>query len=232
MTYYSQHGEDKVLEALFPGKTDGYFIEVWALDGRRFSNTLTFEERGWTGLLIEPHPAYVPLLRKNRPGATVLPLCASDKNEVVTFYSNARGSLSTMDASLESMFREGYGPWFHGFVPLRIPARRLTTILDFLKAPKEPDILSVDAEGCDHLVLAGLDLKVYRPRVVVVEFITRESRDRSEEIMAAGGYSVAREISNNFVFCREPEDVRTIETADGTCELVHTENTIAGEVKK
>lgn len=232
MTYYSQHGEDKVIEALFPGKTDGFFIEVGALDGKRFSNTLSFEERGWTGILVEPHPLYTALLRKNRPNSTVLPICVSDKDELVTLYSNARGSLSTLDPAMEATFKKAYAPWFHGFVPIQVPSRRLTTILDFLGAPSRPDILSIDTEGCDHLVLYGLDAEKYTPRVIIAEYMNNESRKHTESIMAKRGYRLARELSNNLLFCYNAEDEKIIREADGTCELVHTENTVIGEVSK
>ena len=51
MSYYSQHGEDKYIESLFPEK-EGVCIEVGAYDGITLSNTLHFEQKGWTALCI------------------------------------------------------------------------------------------------------------------------------------------------------------------------------------
>ena len=56
MSYYSQHGEDKYIESLFPEK-EGVCIEVGAYDGITLSNTLHFEQKGWTALCIEPIPS-------------------------------------------------------------------------------------------------------------------------------------------------------------------------------
>ncbi len=54
--FYSQHGEDILLSAVFAGKKDGYFVEIGGHDGRHLSNTLHFELAGWTGALVEAHP--------------------------------------------------------------------------------------------------------------------------------------------------------------------------------
>lgn len=34
----------------------GYFVEIGANDGLKFSNTFNLEKIGWTGILIEPDP--------------------------------------------------------------------------------------------------------------------------------------------------------------------------------
>lgn len=52
---YSQHGEDAVLAALFEeiGVTNRCLVDIGAGDGYRFSNTRSFIEQGWTGLLLD-----------------------------------------------------------------------------------------------------------------------------------------------------------------------------------
>lgn len=73
MTYHSELGQDKFLEAkFFKGKRNGVFIELGATDGVHNSNTLYYEKAlGWTGLLIEPIPWYFEdgHLRENRPNS-------------------------------------------------------------------------------------------------------------------------------------------------------------------
>jgi hypothetical protein len=56
-TFYSQIGQDKwVLETVFPGVRDGFFLDVGSGDGTVGSNTKALEERGWRGLCIDPFP--------------------------------------------------------------------------------------------------------------------------------------------------------------------------------
>jgi len=54
-TYYSQNGEDGILEAIFEkiGIENKWCLEVGAADGILFSNTRHFVEQGWNALLIE-----------------------------------------------------------------------------------------------------------------------------------------------------------------------------------
>jgi hypothetical protein len=49
-----------------------------------------------------------------------------------------------------------------------VPARTLTSLLDEIGAP-EVDLLSLDVEGFEPQVLAGLNLEKYPPRWILVE---------------------------------------------------------------
>ena len=67
--YHSQIGQDKYLEEeIFRGQRNGFFVEIGAVDGLHFSNTLFFERhRDWFGICIEPNPIeYRKLLSSGR----------------------------------------------------------------------------------------------------------------------------------------------------------------------
>ena len=53
--YYGQHLEDKyIIENFFKNKTNGFFVELGALDGIQFSNTYYLENNmNWSGVLID-----------------------------------------------------------------------------------------------------------------------------------------------------------------------------------
>jgi len=55
--YYSQFGEDRLLDKLFEGRRRGVCVEVGANNGVDGSTTLYFEEIGWDCILVEPNPA-------------------------------------------------------------------------------------------------------------------------------------------------------------------------------
>src|SRR5262245_11432257 len=56
-TSHSWFGQDKwVSEAIFPGVTNGFFLDVGSADGTDGSNTKALERRGWTGICIDPFP--------------------------------------------------------------------------------------------------------------------------------------------------------------------------------
>jgi hypothetical protein len=37
--YYSQHGEDYLINQIFGKRTEGFYVEVGCIDGKRFSNS-------------------------------------------------------------------------------------------------------------------------------------------------------------------------------------------------
>jgi len=105
-SYYSQHGEDFILNKIFPNP-NGFFVEVGCIDGLRFSNTLFFEKKGWKGICIEAHTSYIDLIKSNRLNSRVVHCAIGEKDEgIVTFYANARGSLSSLDKTEEERFKK------------------------------------------------------------------------------------------------------------------------------
>mgnify|MGYP001083872865 FL=1 len=64
--YYGQWETDKVIESYFDKGYKGVCIEVGAADGIKGSNTLYFEECGWSALCIEPNTEHTESLEKNR----------------------------------------------------------------------------------------------------------------------------------------------------------------------
>ncbi len=206
-TYYSQNGEDCILWALFEDQfTPGFFVEVGALDGTRFSNTYSFEQAGWHGICVEAHPDYMDLLRSNRPNSIIVHATVADEDkEGVTFYANSRGSLSTLDPSLEDEFRR-YGKYFTGWEIKRVPMRTLDSILTESGAPAPIDIISIDIEGTEMAALSGFNLYKHFPRVMVIEALDKSTEREMDTHMAGAGYIRARKLSNNIFYCREEAD--------------------------
>jgi FkbM family methyltransferase len=200
VNYYSQHGEDVILDLLFKNKESGFFVEVGCIDGRRFSNTLTFEERGWKGLCIEAHSSYIELLKKNRLNSIVVHCAAAEKDEDdVPFYANSRGSLSTLDVTKENYFRQNYGAWFTGFEKQTVNKRRLDSIFRQYGI-KDIDILSLDIEGYEIEALKGIDLSDFRPLVFVIESDSQKHEIALDEILLSKGYTKFYRLSQNIFY--------------------------------
>lgn len=211
--YYSQSGEDILLWQLFDTSQErGVFVEVGCLDGIRFSNTYSFEQAGWTGICVEAHPDYIEMLRKNRPNSQVVFAAAGDDDKTVTFHTNKRGSLSSLDSSLKDYF-ETYGEFFTGFEPVEVPMKRLDTILAEANIQAPIDVLSIDVEGVELMVLQGLDLERYQPRVVVLEAIDEKRLNECDAYMASFGYQNARKVGSNSLYARSESDINVLKQA-------------------
>jgi len=223
-TYYSQHGEDAILDKIFNYKKDGVFVEVGCIDGRRFSNSLCFEERGWKGLCVEAHPDYVDLLIANRPNSIVSACAAGDNDaDEITFYANRRGSLSTLDKGQEDRFRNDYGPYFSGFEEKSVPLRRLDTLFTEHNLV-DIDFVSIDIEGTEVQALKGIDFDRFRPATLVIESDSPAQESELDELMSAAGYHKGFAISCNIFYFRDRELADKIDGCQISCELVHTGN--------
>lgn len=203
--YYSQHGEDVVIAEAFADVPRGWFCEVGCIDGRLFSNTLRLEEQGWRGVCVEAHPDYIPALRANRARSIVVHCAVGDRDAVTTpFFANARGSLSTLDRSLESEYADRYGRYFMGFQEISLPMRTISSILDQHRVPPL-DVLSIDIEGCDDIALKGLDLSRHRPGLIIVEADRPHSLASFDARLVPSGYSRPFAVSNNWFYFRDAD---------------------------
>ena len=60
--------QDKEVVKYYKEKQNGFFVEIGASDGIKYSNTLLLEKKyNWKGICVEPIPINFQLLCKNRP---------------------------------------------------------------------------------------------------------------------------------------------------------------------
>ena len=159
----SQFGHDAFVLAVLGEKTDGYFVEVGAGDGVNLSNIhLPETALGWRGLLIEPNPLFHASIRRNRKAALDTRAAYSSGGATVEFVDYEE--LSTL-----LPFKSGDGHDREGRPVIQVETATLDDIFAAHGVPGGIDYLSVDTEGSELEVLAGLDPGNYRPRVVTVE---------------------------------------------------------------
>jgi FkbM family methyltransferase len=161
--YYSQLGEDKLLnEKYFKNKRDGFFIELGAMDGITYSNTLFFEQQfGWTGVLIEPQKSMYDLLINNRPNCYNFNYAISEVEGDTLF----RGShaLGGIDSTMTEQHKTSWNLTETYFVK----SKPMKDILKDLSI-KEIDLFSVDVEGGELEVLKTFDWDIY-VNIILVE---------------------------------------------------------------
>jgi FkbM family methyltransferase len=170
LEFTSQYGECCWLWELFGGKLDGFFIEVGAFDGHRYSVSYPFEAVGWTGLLVEPIPDRYEKARVRRPNS-----------RVVHGALGGPGSAGTATFTVVEGQDEGMLSYLtptpantRDVQAMRAATRcvsvPLTTMNDVLAAHDRPiDFAVIDVEGAEVELLKGFDLKKHRPRVLMVE---------------------------------------------------------------
>lgn len=187
--FYSQFGEDAKLARIF-GNRLGICVDVGANDGVLGSNSLFFEQQGWTCVLIEPNPALCDKLRRTRTG--LIHECAvSDKAGDVTLHivegtQGADGmSTASADPSDHVRFRE------LGFtsVPRIVKCMTLDSVLDVSRLNAPIDFVSIDVEGLELQVLRGFSLDRWRPRVLLIEDNSSLRDDSVARHLKSTGYT-------------------------------------------
>lgn len=135
----------------------GVFVEAGANDGVTQSNSWFYEQHlGWTGLLIEPVPYLSKLAAKARRVPVANVALGSTDGGVLELYES---DLTTTPLSSRA---EGSG---HA---IQVPVRSLSSLLDE-HALTDIDFFSLDVEGFELEVLAGLDMDRHAPRAILVE---------------------------------------------------------------
>lgn len=189
---YAQNGEDVVLQRALGHVGRGTYVDVGANHPVIDSVTHALVLSGWTGIDVEPVPAFATRLRAARPDNHVVEaLVSSSGAPEASLYEVVGTGLSTMDRELAQEHRQ------HGFEvrEIDVPVLPLSTVAGLPGARDEDGqthLLKIDVEGAEADVLRSVDLLQWRPWVVVVEAtkpLTAEpSHEEWEPDLLAAGY--------------------------------------------
>ena len=209
----SQHGETLVVLSLLGNGCPRYIVDVGANDGKTCSNSYWFLKKGWNVLLIEPNPAVFERLTANTkhyPNARrVMKACSSRKGhaQLELMKHDSLGVLSRLRGT------ESGGTHAGSSTVLNVETDTLTDILLHEGIPGDFALLSIDTEGHDADVLAGLDFEVFQPRVIIVESGISGPSAELAGIMMSNRYECRAVLSNNTVWLRSNRAVQGVARA-------------------
>jgi FkbM family methyltransferase len=162
----SEIGQDKwVAEAMFPGVTNGYFLDVGSGHGTIGSNTKALEQRGWTGMCVDPFPTAM----EGRTCQMMKEVVSSEAGKTVTFFTH-KGLGGIADT---------LGKWKEE--ASKAPAVELVTttlgaLLERGQAPPLIHFLSLDIEGAELDALRGIPFDKYRFGAMAIEHNEEEPK--------------------------------------------------------
>jgi len=166
---------------------NGFFIEVGANDGLTSSNTIALEKRGWRGMLIEPsYIAYNACLRTRGNGRNIIIQAALVSNDY-------HKSLIAGDFTGHPMSSIG-GKRLNNEdkALILVPAYTITELLTQFKI-EHVDFFSLDTEGYETEILAGVDFEKWSPTFFLIEWNVGE--DDLFPFMESKGYECLGNIS-------------------------------------
>jgi methyltransferase FkbM-like protein len=180
VTFYSQDRQDKwVSETVFPGVKNGFFLDVGSGDGTYMSNTKALEQKGWTGICIDPFPQNM----QDRSCQIFKEVVFSEAGKRVKFWAHPNGFWGGIVDTL--------GP---KDILEKAPIVELTTvtlgdILERAKAPRFIHYVSMDIEGGEIHALNGFPFEKYQIGALTVEHNYLEpKRSEIKTLMESHGY--------------------------------------------
>jgi FkbM family methyltransferase len=175
-------------------KRDGYFVEVGVGGGKSISNTYMLEkEFGWKGVLVEPNISSHESIRFHRTAHLETRAAASKSGIMLEFQEVVgNGEHSRIANTGGHKFEKS------SFKSYQVETITMNEILEKQGAPKEIDFLSLDTEGSELDILAGIDFKKYTFKVMSIEHnFDQQVLCKLDSILIPLGYRrVLKEVSS------------------------------------
>ena len=166
------------------GKRDGFFVEFGAADGKSKSNTFFLEmEMNWKGVVAEPHPAFMNLVRRHRSCVVSDKCVYSRSGERIEFLATQVGELGRI-AFIDP--QDDHKREDHTVV--EVETISLNDLLIEAQAPQDIDFLSIDTEGSEFEILAHFDFDRWNLRTITVEHNRTKMRERIFNLLTSRGY--------------------------------------------
>lgn len=188
---YSQNAEDVRLWRVFERVENGFYVDVGAADPSEGSVTRLFYDRGWSGINVEPSPAYDALSAARGRDVNLRVAVGESEGSSPFFLTYPDLGMSTVDPAIHAHVADQ----IERVEEITVPQRRLESILREHAAGRTIHFLKLDVEGAEREVLASSDWNVFRPIVVVVEAIaawsTTPTHEAWEPLLLGAGYDFA-----------------------------------------
>lgn len=164
----------------------GYFVDIGASDGIKFSNTFMLERQfEWSGLLAEPNPAHVEVLKAVRKAPNCAKCVYSRSGATVDFLLAPAPELSTIASFADKDFNAAGR---NGGTLQKVETISLNDLLAAYNAPRAIDFLSLDTEGSELEILSAFDFSKYEIELIAVEHNFTSNEAEIEKLLAAQGY--------------------------------------------
>jgi FkbM family methyltransferase len=167
-----------------------FFVDVGAFDGITYSNTHLLYRRGWTGIGIEPCTKnFLKFQARYRDtGVIAEQIAVSDYEGVTDLYVATIPNNEDWGSDVSSLDKRQIDRWpAYRWEKEQVRVTTLNSILPRHNI-KEVDFLTIDTEGEDLRVLKGLDLNVYKPALILVEYVGGKIRTEILQLTQRYGY--------------------------------------------
>ena len=201
--YFSQEGEDVLLDRIFNEKKNGFFVDVGAHHPLIYSNTHKFFLRGWRGINIDATPGSMAPFKQMRHNDINLEIGISDSVEELNYYIFDVPALNTFSKERAQFLQSN--SHYKLINTVLVNTKPLKQVFEeYLPSNQNIDFLSVDVEGLDYNVLLSNDWELYRPYIVLIEefdsSIDKICRSNTCKFLNSKGYEFFSKTYNTVFF--------------------------------
>ena len=162
-----------IVEDVFPGKLNKYFIEAGACDGIDSSSCYVLEKYfKWTGICVEPNTDYFQKLKQNRANSICENVCLDAKNGTVNYLKGNKNRVHPMLGGIKGnliKYRKDYQEIINKGEEVKTKSITLYELLKKHNAPKVIHYLAMDIEGSELPVLETFPFEEYQILAISVE---------------------------------------------------------------
>ena len=165
--YFSFSGVDIIIENIFRDKNFGFYVDVGCQHPIKNNNTYLLHKKGWHGINIDLDHDNINLFNIARPKDDNINIAVSNKvGETNLYFYHKKSPINTIDKKTSD---------FQTAHVSEIKKVKTNSLINIIKSSRynnnEIDLLSIDVEGHEIQVLEGLDFNLYKPNVIVVEYL-------------------------------------------------------------
>ena len=164
---YSYGSVDLLLEHIFKNQSHGFYIDVGCQHPVMNNNTYLLYKKGWNGINIDLDKKNIDLFsfyRKRDLNINVAISSREDERDL--FFYHDKSAINTLEKSVANYQKAQVKKI------KKVKTKTLNSIIENSKFNNLTiDFVSIDVEGHELEVIKGFDLKKYKPKVVIIEFL-------------------------------------------------------------
>ena len=170
---YSHWGVDLIITKLLNSRNKGIYIDVGCHHPFLNNHTYLLYKSGWEGINIDVDYNSIDMFNFFRKSDVNIQTAVTDhKGEVDLFFYHNRAAKNTISKEFGSDAKE----------QKKINSDTLNNIIENSKFKNSKiDFVSIDVEGNEMNVLNGFNLKKYKPKLILLEFILPNKKEFYEK---------------------------------------------------
>ena len=170
---YSHWGVDLIITKLLNSRNKGIYIDVGCHHPFLNNHTYLLYKSGWVGINIDIDYNSIDMFNFFRKNDVNIQTAVTDhKGEVDLYFYHNRAAKNTITKEFGSNAKE----------KKKINSDTLNNIIENSKFKNSKiDFVSIDVEGNEMNVLSGFNLKKYKPKLILLEFILPNKKEFYEK---------------------------------------------------